>query len=292
MEDLMEKVYIKRPELRGILKATEHMDHTTSLYVFEDTFGKIRTTIADLLRGETPGIMSACDKPKYFLKKFEYFQPIKFKKMTIKSNYLHSKLPLIVEDEYGEMLCTPTTLLSDRLQGIDTAIDKTKYYLAKNKHIIHDNVDFKKFQYITKKTPTVVTCKKHGDFKTHPDRLERGIGCFHCGVEMRIGKQKRKFPNTALNTGLYIMQLTSSLETFYKVGISANVQRRSSNFKKVGYKVEIIYFNKLGKSEALKCEKLFLKDFRSFKIQPTIKFEGDTECISVNPLDYYYEVYK
>jgi len=288
METLIDLLYKKREDLIDVLTPCDNVEYSTSVYNFRDKYGIVRTSINHLLRGDTPGIQTAADKHSYFLNRFKDVQPIKFQKLVIKSKYLHSKLPLLVEDSFGEMLCTPTALLSSKSQGIDSATNKTEYFLNKHNEILNPKYSYNNFKYITKKTKSIVGCPIHGEFKITPEKLSEGIGCFNCGVEKRIGKTRMINKNTYESTGLYVIELSNELEAFYKVGITSNTSTRFNPIKRYGYTVKIVYYEIFGRSKSLTYEKLFLEDFKKYKIQPKIRFEGDTECLSVNPLDYYY----
>ena len=59
---------------------------------------------------------------------------------------------------------------------------KIEFILKSNK--IHNNYySYDKSIYINNKTPIIITCPIHGDFKQRPDNHLQGKGCYFCGVQ-------------------------------------------------------------------------------------------------------------
>lgn len=56
---------------------------------------------------------------------------------------------------------------------------------------IHNNkYDYSKVSYVNNRTPVIIICPKHGEFKQAPMVHLRGCGCVKCGIETRIHQQK------------------------------------------------------------------------------------------------------
>lgn len=56
-------------------------------------------------------------------------------------------------------------------------------FIERCKEIHGDKYTYKKFNYVDSHTKIIVTCKKHGDFKTTPNRMLNGSGCPTCKSE-------------------------------------------------------------------------------------------------------------
>lgn len=52
--------------------------------------------------------------------------------------------------------------------------------------------------------------------------------------------------------------------------------------------VEILYTENNNMVLNFKLEQRFLKEFKQYQYIPKIKFTGYTECLTINPLEYYY----
>lgn len=57
----------------------------------------------------------------------------------------------------------------------------TEYFITKAQKIHLGKYDYTKTKYINAKTPLIITCKKHGDFKQLPINHYAGSGCPKCG---------------------------------------------------------------------------------------------------------------
>jgi hypothetical protein len=97
---------------------------------------------------------------------------------------------------------------------------------------------------------------------------------------------------------VYIVRIYSKEENFYKVGVSHDTQKRFT-FKtiKAGmtsslpreYQLEILLNHQLEEEHSLMIEKYLLNFFKKkgLSYEPKHRFGGYTECIKVNPIDYF-----
>lgn len=78
---------------------------------------------------------------------------------------------------------------------------------AKSKH--GDKYDYSKVEYINNKTPVIIVCKRHGEFKQRPDSHLHGKGCYYCGLDTH----KEKLYGVGIND-LYETQGTVMYRTW------------------------------------------------------------------------------
>lgn len=164
---------------------------------------------------------------------------------------------------------------------------------AKKKH--GNRYNYSLVNYINSASKIEVICKYHGVFKPVASDHLRGAGCPTCNNYSNYLKVAYKGIDTKflkeLTGYFYIIRLYNDNELFYKVGISKNVNHRIKEFAK-SYKVDILYTEENYLIEILRIENQFLTEFKSFKYKPLIHFCGSTECLTINPLEYYYENFK
>ena len=141
-----------------------------------------------------------------------------------------------------------------------------------------------------------IICNIHGIFTCEANNHVRGSGCPKCGL-VKIKSYETFggsgiYNNTRINRNdlnfdsiLYIMYIYNDEESFYKVGISKNPQkRRTSIIRDSNYKYEIkIIFTKSGNiKDIFNLEQKII--FNNEKYCPQYKFGGYTECIKNNPI--------
>jgi hypothetical protein len=114
-----------------------------------------------------------------------------------KTNYTGSENPLTITcPEHGDFEIKPTYHINDKL---GCPKERKAYQLttkdfierAQKKH--GDKYDYSKTKYKNQKTPVIISCPKHGEFKQLPDGHLNGTGCPKCGREL---SDSRKSSNT------------------------------------------------------------------------------------------------
>jgi hypothetical protein len=193
-----------------------------------------------------------------------------------KSIYLgtHKKL-LITCPDHGDFLQTPAKHLSG--QGCSYCADSrggqrnrsTLSEFIRKSNIIHNNAfDYNLVEYITCRTPVIITCKIHGDFKQTPSRHLTGRACPSCS---KSGYNPKK------SGVLYILRCGD----ITKVGIT-NLQaskRASAISKSYGAEFQVVKeYNFRCGYLADKIETLLLRNLRKAYNQPSKKFQGYSEC--------------
>lgn len=86
-------------------------------------------------------------------------------------------------------------------------------------------------------------------------------------------------------TYVYLIILCNEDEMFLKIGIAKNCKNRYKDYKKYGYYVLVVEEMKCeSRDEARMFEILFHMFRRGFEYEPKIKFEGHTECFTVDSI--------
>lgn len=77
-----------------------------------------------------------------------------------------------------------------------------EHFIKRAKEIHGNKYDYSKFNYIDYKTPSIIICKKHGEFKQSPNKhLSKRRGCHACSIEenaLKRLKTTEKFISDAI----------------------------------------------------------------------------------------------
>lgn len=157
-------------------------------------------------------------------------------------------------------------------------------FVAKAQAVHGTTYTYDKVDYITSRTPVIITCKKHGDFTRTPESHYKGSGCPICtgvtGGWTRDNFQAFCDLNSDGFALLYIIECFKDQESFYKVGItSKSVKHRFQ--KKMPYKYEELYTIEGRASDIYDLETEIHELLVEFKYTPSICFAGHTECFTV-----------
>ena len=243
---------------------------------------------------------SAVDKNEYIhnilLKHNKYYIEGFFK---IKSDFKGWHKQLIVESKYGEHSLTFTSLYVGSKPGIDSAIDKTKYWLnyAKDKNDKFDLYDFSKTKIIGTDDNIIITCRLHGDFSIRACNFTtKNQGCNKCFDHSRPevyrengGWSAKDWIKTAEKSKyfdsykFYIIRCWDEEEEFYKMGRTfLTVARRFKDRKQMPYNYEIIQIRESFDGLKICClEKVFKSKNKEYRYKPKNYFKGGhTECFT------------
>ncbi len=99
--------------------------------------------------------------------------------------YIHSEKPILCRDQFGEVLLNiKYHIKKGHVPTIKVAVDKTEYWVnyVKKKH--NNDYDYSKVLYVWNKSPVIIICKKHGEFKVTPnDHDGKNSNCPKCKNE-------------------------------------------------------------------------------------------------------------
>lgn len=244
-----------------------------------------------------------CENEKFRLstsKPIQYFQDKIGEKFG-------DKISLMKRDEtnisYGIFWCREHNLvfkqfISHAINGVISCPKCVKKYIQPNmgNHNLVDSTEFKKVyskkfpnldlnkvEFRTMSDEIVVTCKKHGEFKTRPSYLRNSKhGCPTCASEY-IAKRYHRVP-----TWLYYVSLEYGGKTFYKIGITSGKDILKHRFAGKRYsKLNIKVLLSIRYNDgylAYQEEQKYLKKFSKFIINEDEWFlrSGNTEVFNTD----------
>lgn len=122
-----------------------------------------------------------------------------------KVNYIDNATKVcIICPEHGEFWQTPNSHLNGRgcrkCGNIKRSYEQrsnTNEFIEKSKLIHNNKYDYSKVEYITNRTPVIITCHEHGDFEQVPYHHLGGEGCPKCKYE-NISQSQRLSDNDVL----------------------------------------------------------------------------------------------
>lgn len=133
----------------------------------------------------------------------------------------------------------------------------------------------------------IVSCKEHGDIETTIQNLKQTkCGCFkcflnthtnECGWDAPFHVEKNKSMYLKSKCQVYIVKLTSEDESFYKIGISKNIENRRKYFP---YECDVLCLYETNRYNAVFIERNLHRYHKKYKYMPKKDFGGKTECFS------------
>lgn len=190
----------KNDEVKVIYDEVDYVNAKTKVKLICPIHGEFWQTPDTHLRG---GSCPTCAKEKFIQQNKERaMTPDRFfKKMkdmygdtlifdeAVYVDY-HTKLKVICPI-HGEFYKTPQTLIQGqgcnecgKMRGIEKLLKYTdEEFRQICSEVLKDGYDFSKTHYNGMFKPCIVTCKKHGDFKTYPCNIINGHGCAKCAFE-------------------------------------------------------------------------------------------------------------
>lgn len=213
----------------------------------------------------------------------------------------HNTNNVIVKTRYGNCKSTVCNLLKGKIPTIESAINKTEFFINMYKEVYGDKYDFSIFEYHRTHEKSKIICRKHGIFEIRPSNLLFGQNCAKCSRESTT-EYNKQYPNgwgstnwykkacTSKNfTGfkVYILKFWDDIETFYKIGRTfTSIKKRFIDKRaiKYNYKIVDIYnFPELTQENAFSCIKLeeeLHRKSKKYKYVPSNTFDGVQECYS------------
>lgn len=105
----------------------------------------------------------------------------------------HSKFFIVSDSEFNFKLYKNKIRNDGIKHNVSNCLDSTGYFKKLMLNHPSDKLSFDKFEYLSMKTPSVVTCSEHGDFTADPYRLiNLNSGCRKCYDKYEKVKVKRK----------------------------------------------------------------------------------------------------
>lgn len=149
---------------------------------------------------------------------------------------------------------------------------------------------YSRASFISAKHKMTITCKVHGAFKMNVSKHLSGGNCQKCARE-GSGHSLTNFKiacsrNNNSNGILYVIECHSKNEFFYKIGItSRSVAKRFKNQSVIPYEIKEVFIIEESPTYIFKLEKRLHRLLARFQHEPSMKFEGHTECFkTIRPI--------
>ena len=149
-----------------------------------------------------------------------------------------------------------------------------------------DTYDYSKVIYKGAFSKVKIICREHGEFMQVANSHKLGRGCPKCADYHRHRHTRTSYiescKNTNGNSSLYIIEMTSGDEIFYKIGITK--LSTSERFRKLkAYNFKELFVLKGEAGFIFDLEKRLHKLLSDSKYEPLKYFEGHSECFSHIP---------
>lgn len=227
-----EEQFKKEVELKhnGEFEVISRFKGLTKPILIKSKYGILEYKSArDILKAR-PTILRALNKTEYFLNILKEKHPNIAEELIPKSEYIAAKKSMLFETKFGLISTEPDTLLAGHMPTIRRAVNRKEYFYNQLQDLYReDDYDFIINSTNRKEGRTILICKEHGEQSIDTDWLFSGCGCPECNK----GWEK--------STTFYLIRLTSSEESFYKLGVSYRIDntiRRYKDYEKLGYSIE------------------------------------------------------
>lgn len=267
----------------------------------KNKYGVCYTGVWDLLKGNSPSIMSAIDKNKYCVAQitenidetiYDYSKVVYTNQKTkieigCKIHGSFFQVPYSHKEGVGCPKCANEARKMPK-ETIDKNIKENNWLESKN---------IKVTSYNGCKSKLEIECPEGHIFKTRYDHyVTTRNGCPHCH-KLYLYTSNNLDIMEDIKIKLYIFKLKNETEEFYKVGIAKNIKNRIKDIEtKSSFKVQVIETEDMFLKEAYEKEQYLINYFKDFKKHVKEEFGGHTECFLENPLElerqlyyYYYE---
>jgi len=105
------------------------------------------------------------------------------------TEYEYANQYILAMTKYGTIRTKPSKLLSGRGYTIESAVNKTEFWINKAIEVHGSKYDYSLVDYVGNKKEVTIICKTHGEFKQKSISHLLGYGCRKCGTSMGSLKQ-------------------------------------------------------------------------------------------------------
>lgn len=211
----------------------------------------------------------------------------------IVSSYIRSAIHIEILTPYGLCKMKPNNLMSGNIPTINSAINKTKYFI--NQAIeIHGNLyDYSLVDYKNNRTKIKIICPVHGIFKQNPSHHLANHKCKKCSYKYNIYEYKQ-WEEKGLKSKdfdsfkLYLIKCTDEItkENFYKIGKTfRTIEKRFRKFKNIPYTCEVLLSISNSARKVSETEHKILSELKHNKYNPLLKIDGKTECFKTDDIN-------
>jgi hypothetical protein len=112
-----------------------------------------------------------------------------YEELKFITKYVSANEYMTAMSKYGLIKVKPSKLLMGRGYTIESAINKTEFWINMAKEIHGNQYNYENVRYIGNKKSVDIICEKHGAFKQRASSHLMGYGCAKCGRDLTSGLQ-------------------------------------------------------------------------------------------------------
>lgn len=241
----------------------------------KDKYGIMLSQKANLILNYRPAINIALNKTEYAMNMLKDKQLNIYNKIKCVEEYKSMKTLQLFETQFGLVKTSFDALLAGHMPNIRSAIDRKTYFKNQLSLLYENKYDFKITNTSRHGGKSILICPVHGEVVIDNDYIFQGKGCPKCN-------------NITPSTTFYFIKISFNDFTCYKIGISYRTKdgtlRRYTDYKKKGYKIEIIKEIEFESNLELKQFELRIKQIikNNLVTPPNWDSEIATECFSTD----------
>ena len=206
----------------------------TKPVLIQDKYGTLQFKQAFQIIKYGADMRSALNKTQYFMNWLQDIHPEVAEGLEPASEYIAMKQEMLFNTQFGLVSATPDALIhGHKATTIRAAVNRKEYFKNQLLDLYKDfNYDFEITSTDRHNGRVTLICPIHGRQSVDSDGIFLGIGCPECN------KHYDK------SNVLYIINLKSETEDFFKLGISffkKDSVRRYNDYKNLGYKVTELF---------------------------------------------------
>lgn len=205
---------------------------------------------------------------------------------------IHGEFTQVAQSHLAGRGCKKCSILSHPSAKREAA---KQTFIERVQKIHGDRYDYSETIYKTARIKVSINCRKHGQYLQNPIYHLRGMGCPLCGHEsttkahienpmgwtaaswQKVAKTSKEFDGFKV----YLLELSSKNEKFYKIGRTFNkTETRTNN---IPYNCKIIHEIRHEDAKIIfDLENELKRKYKKFQYSPLTFFGGRYECFSVN----------
>lgn len=166
---------------------------------------------------------------------------------------------------------------------------KQDQFISRSIETHGNKYDYTYAEYVRADVKVQIICKLHGPFFQRPDQhTNKGEGCPDCGKRSWFAEQGGysqsmfdRHPAIKETPGmLYIVEFSSEVERFYKIGITKNTLKERFRWGYGDYVMRVISEHHTTLYCAWLVEQEMIANMKQYRYIPHVKIGGYTECFS------------
>lgn len=275
---------------------SKYVDSKTKI-LLKDSLGEYECHTTSILRGNFPNVKSLVSNLKDFIDNYlSEHNPNFVGELEVLSRSFNWH-KMYFKTKYGIIKLSMKSLLNLKNISLRSAMFPQDFWVRRAKDLRSDSnsIDYSNCFYQDNSHKVELRCRIHDYiYEQRPSHHTANIqGCPYC-AKQTIKYSKENFQNHKeffknRKGFFYVLRLYNDTENFYKIGITGQnrTKYRTEQLSK-DYNIDLEYKLLDTLENCFILEQRFLKEFEMFKYKPKKHFTGYTECLTVNPIDYYY----